>query len=604
MSAMLRAGQYGNRGANLRRVRSFSLSGNSSSAGSESDDAGARLSVASMDDCSPHVRFASVNDDIAPTSLASSVDFTDSNSDGSGSKFEMGSKPSGDVFDASPLKSALKTPREITDQIAPAFNHYDGKNGQAMALKLNDNRRMMRSATTPGGMTATGNDRTLHHSSSRHEIGGVDAQGIYPPSACVFVANLPESQEDRAIEAAITREFSRFGTVFVKIRREARGNILGMPYAFVQYTNDENAKAAMEEGRGILILGRPCRTEMVKANRAFVMYSRRGDQINPTIAREILEPYGQLSKCEMLSVQMQEAMSLPTAVFVEFTRFEPKRDLNYALRRHGDYRIDAFDTKKNTSRGDPHEEFLDKYDLDRRSVFVGNLPLNVTEAEIREFFGHAGEIVGVNIIARPNYSGQVTRAFAFVQFARADVPDHVVKNFNETFFRNNIVRVERKVFKHVGTPRRIKSQAFSIKTSTTPQTPRTDMFGKSPMGSARFSGHREEFPTSATRHGYNNYDMGHSFGPAGYPAPSPVGPANGQPFVGASGIPVTPSTAQFMPNPFGFAGGYWPGMSSMGQDPMTGQTLWSYTPPVNAMGQPMETPTRGRPNDHSYFHGA
>lgn len=48
--------------------------------------------------------------------------------------------------------------------------------------------------------------------------------------------SLPESQEDRAIEAAVTREFSRFGTVFVKIRREARGNIIGMPYAFVQYT--------------------------------------------------------------------------------------------------------------------------------------------------------------------------------------------------------------------------------------------------------------------------------------------------------------------------------------------------------------------------------
>lgn len=100
----------------------------------------------------------------------------------------MGSKPSGDVFDGSPLKSALKTPREITDNIAPAFNNYDGQNGHALALNPNDNRRMMRSATTPGGMAATGNDRTLHHSSSRHEIGGVDAQGIYPPSACVFVA--------------------------------------------------------------------------------------------------------------------------------------------------------------------------------------------------------------------------------------------------------------------------------------------------------------------------------------------------------------------------------------------------------------------------------
>jgi hypothetical protein len=48
--------------------------------------------------------------------------------------------------------------------------------------------------------------------------------------------SLPESKDDRALEAAVTREFSKFGTVFVKIRREGRGNVVGMPYAFAQYT--------------------------------------------------------------------------------------------------------------------------------------------------------------------------------------------------------------------------------------------------------------------------------------------------------------------------------------------------------------------------------
>jgi hypothetical protein len=112
--------------------------------------------------------------------------------------------------------------------------------------------------------------------------------------------------------------------------------------------NDEDAKVAMEEGRGVMILGRPCRTEPVKANRecrfllialgafadvlpasgTFIIYSRRGDEITTDIAREILEPYGELNKCEVLSAQMQEAMSLPTAVLVEFAKFDPKRDLN------------------------------------------------------------------------------------------------------------------------------------------------------------------------------------------------------------------------------------------------------------------------------------
>jgi hypothetical protein len=60
----------------------------------------------------------------------------------------------------------------------------------------------------------------------------------------------------------------------------------------------------------------------------FVIYSRRGEELTTDIAREILAPYGELSKCEMLSAQMQEAMNLPTAVLVEFARFDPKRDLN------------------------------------------------------------------------------------------------------------------------------------------------------------------------------------------------------------------------------------------------------------------------------------
>lgn len=55
-------------------------------------------------------------------------------------------------------------------------------------------------------------------------------------SLTIGLGSLPESKDDRALEAAVTREFSRFGTVFVKIRRETKGNVAGMPYAFAQYT--------------------------------------------------------------------------------------------------------------------------------------------------------------------------------------------------------------------------------------------------------------------------------------------------------------------------------------------------------------------------------
>jgi hypothetical protein len=51
---------------------------------------------------------------------------------------------------------------------------------------------------------------------------------IYPN---IFVS-LPEGVRDNSLEAEVTRQFSAFGTVFVKIRRDSRN----MPFAFCQFT--------------------------------------------------------------------------------------------------------------------------------------------------------------------------------------------------------------------------------------------------------------------------------------------------------------------------------------------------------------------------------
>lgn len=47
-----------------------------------------------------------------------------------------------------------------------------------------------------------------------------------------WTLSLPEHKDDRALEAAVTREFSKYGTVFVKIRRDSNH----MPFAFCQFT--------------------------------------------------------------------------------------------------------------------------------------------------------------------------------------------------------------------------------------------------------------------------------------------------------------------------------------------------------------------------------
>ncbi|CAJ2503792.1 Uu.00g111860.m01.CDS01, partial [Anthostomella pinea] len=62
-----------------------------------------------------------------------------------------------------------------------------------------------------------------NRSENRHEVEGVDAQIYYFPEACVFVANFPEAKSDSALEAAITKAFLNFGSVFVEIRHRRAG---------------------------------------------------------------------------------------------------------------------------------------------------------------------------------------------------------------------------------------------------------------------------------------------------------------------------------------------------------------------------------------------
>ncbi|KAM7200595.1 hypothetical protein V8F33_003800 [Rhypophila sp. PSN 637] len=62
-----------------------------------------------------------------------------------------------------------------------------------------------------------------------------------------------------------------------------------LPFAFCQYTKDEDAVRAMEDGKGTMILGLPCRTEMVKANRSFIIYKRNRMIITVDEARGVME---------------------------------------------------------------------------------------------------------------------------------------------------------------------------------------------------------------------------------------------------------------------------------------------------------------------------
>jgi RNA recognition motif-containing protein len=59
--------------------------------------------------------------------------------------------------------------------------------------------------------------------------------------------------------------------------------------------------------------------------------------------------------------------------------------------------------KKQLSRADADEEYLSKYDVNRRSVFVGGVPVDTDEEEMIDFFSEVGDVVNVDIVKRTTH---------------------------------------------------------------------------------------------------------------------------------------------------------------------------------------------------------
>lgn len=80
------------------------------------------------------------------------------------------------------------------------------------------------------------------------EVNDQNAQAVYPPDSCVFVAkyncsieftsssanpcSLVQMKSDEELERCVKDAFKQFGTVYVKIKRDHKH----MPYAFCQFT--------------------------------------------------------------------------------------------------------------------------------------------------------------------------------------------------------------------------------------------------------------------------------------------------------------------------------------------------------------------------------
>lgn len=171
-----------------------------------------------------------------------------------------------------------------------------------------------------------------------------------------MLLSLSQLESDRALEGEVTRVFSDFGTVFVKIRRDHRG----MPFAFCQFTAshpppENSVDRLLNSNRAMTMRLRPSHTPTVPSSSVdrvgsrrpkltvsiihllsylfltilaiFIVYKLSGMPIEAREASQFLEPFGEISRVEPLSMDVQLEMELPISMVVHFKMYDSRRDV-------------------------------------------------------------------------------------------------------------------------------------------------------------------------------------------------------------------------------------------------------------------------------------
>ncbi|KAG6004696.1 hypothetical protein E4U21_000851 [Claviceps maximensis] len=306
------------------------------------------------------------------------------------------------------------------------------------------------------------------------ETSSIDAQGIYPGTACMFVANLSQPYDDRTLELEVTKCFSQFGEVWVKIKRDGSQ----MPFAFCQFTKDDHAQNAVKFGKGVVILGRPCRTEMARAHSSFIVFKKSGDPTSLAEATDLLGQLGDVAKAEFVHEDIQMSLHIPRAVLVTYKMYDNRRDPVKYFAQSQNFVVIANDPKRvpdinaialfrPTWVGG--RELMEQYDKDRRSAFIGNLPLSMTEELLHNITSSFGEVVSIQLYKKmiPGANG-LKHCFGFVEFKRPDAADDLVTSVHGSEIEGHRVRVERKHSRTFTTPQRAPAQLRHVR-STIPR---------------------------------------------------------------------------------------------------------------------------------------
>ncbi|KAI9819383.1 MAG: hypothetical protein M1826_001132 [Phylliscum demangeonii] len=291
-------------------------------------------------------------------------------------------------------------------------------------------------------------------------VTGENAQGVYLPQACIFVANLSTTHSDADLAAAVEKVCEKYGTVYVKIRRDRKM----MPFAFAQFEEVVSAAHALIGVRGSFIHGRPCRTEICRADRVLYLISANGTFVSQERAQELLSRFGPIVQMWPSSYTEREIFKLQQGVWVKFGYYqdyaealEASLPARTAFRGHSSYRLFYpsnmgptgptvpgrnlfnYDRTRLRSRNAPrYQQHLSNEERTRRSVYVGNLPQRITKDALAAIFAPMGQINSIIIVERERLP------FGFVEFDLEENVPRAIDEMNQTEFEGHTLLVQAK----------------------------------------------------------------------------------------------------------------------------------------------------------------
>lgn len=255
---------------------------------------------------------------------------------------------------------------------------------------------------------------TLDLSSARAALRGeqrVQSPGGESEYKTLKISDLGTQLSDEDVEDGLFHEFKKFGDVSVKISRSNDERI-----AFVNFRKPEDARAA-KHARGRLVLyDRPLKIEAVYINRRRSRSPVERDLYGAAQSHRHLQRPLSPTSLGYRDYRLQQLAlgRLPPPPPPPLPR-ELERDREFALFEARTR--PAFIAERAAFR---EEDFISPEDDQRanRTLFLGNLDITVTEADLRRAFDRFGVITEVDI-KRPT-RGQVS-TYGFLKFENLDM---------------------------------------------------------------------------------------------------------------------------------------------------------------------------------------